>query len=378
MNILLAPDSFKDSLPAKAVADHMAKAISRVMPDAQITKIPLSDGGEGLLEALVRPLGGQFVKVKVKDPLMRAIWAHYGIIDNGQTAVIEMAVASGLELLKENERNPLITSTHGTGQLIKDALDNGCTKIIVGLGGSATNDGGMGMIKALGGKFLDHNGNSIGEGGAALERLAQIDLSQFDRRLSNCEIIAACDVTNPLTGANGASMVFGGQKGGRPEDLKQLDHNLLNYASVIKSDLGKDIKSVKGTGAAGGTALSLLAFLNAALKPGIQLIMKELQLETHIKKADLVITGEGKIDEQTLYGKTISGIASISKKNNVPVIAIAGKVDNDIGELYKLGLTAVFSIVNQPMSLQESINHTGELIESCITNIFRVIKVMYS
>jgi len=378
MKILIAPDSFKDSLSAKEVVAHIAKGILTILPKANIKQIPLSDGGEGLLEALVKPKNGQFIKVKVKDPLMRTVEANYGIIEDGKTAVIEMATASGLELLKENERNPLITSTYGTGEIINDALDKGCTKIIIGLGGSATNDGGMGMIKALGGKFPDQNRYTIDEGGAALERLAQIDLTEFDYRLKNSEIIAACDVSNPLTGPNGASVVFGGQKGGSPEDLHQLDKNLMNYGSVIKSDLGKDIKSVQGTGAAGGTAMGLLAFLDAELRPGIELITKELQLETHIKNADLVITGEGKIDQQTLYGKTIAGIAKISKEHNVPVIAIAGKVDSDIEELYELGLTAVFSIVNQPMSLQEAINNTGELIESCITNIFRVIKTVDS
>ena len=373
MNILIAPDSFKDSLSAKAVAGHIVKGIKNVLPDASITKIPLSDGGEGLLEALVRPLDGQFIKVEVKDPLMRNIEAEYGILGDGRTAVIEMATASGLELLKANERNPMITSTYGTGQLIKDALNRGCTKIIIGLGGSATNDGGMGMIKALGGKFLNKKEESIGEGGGVLKDLQRIDLSELDKRLSYCEIISACDVSNPLTGPQGASMVFGGQKGGNPQGLEELDKNLLHYASVIKSDLGKDIKTVEGTGAAGGTGMGLLSFLDAELKRGIELIIDELQLEKHIKDADVVVTGEGKIDRQTLYGKTIKGLAKIAQHHHIPVIAIAGKVDNDLEPLYQSGLTAVFSIVNQPMSLQDSISQTGELIESCVTNIFKLI-----
>jgi len=373
MNIIIAPDSFKDSLSANAVAGHIVKGIKNVLPNASITQIPLSDGGEGLLEALVRPLNGQFIKVKVKDPLMRNIEAQYGILGDGRTAVIEMATASGLELLKANERNPMITSTYGTGQLIKDALNRECTKIIIGLGGSATNDGGMGMVKALGGKFLNKHGESIGEGGGALKNLQRIDFSELDKRLSYCEIISACDVSNPLTGSQGASMVFGGQKGGNPRDLEELDKNLQHYASVIKSDLGKDIKTVEGTGAAGGTGMGLLSFLDAELKPGIELIIDELQLEKHIKDSDVIVTGEGQIDRQTLYGKTIMGLAKMAQQHHVTVIAIAGKVDNDLEPLYQAGLTAVFSIVNQPMSLQESINQTGELIESCVTNIFKLI-----
>ena len=373
MNILIAPDSFKDSLSANAVAGHIFKGIKNVLPDASITQIPLSDGGEGLLEALVRPLDGKFLRVEVKDPLMRNIEAQYGILGDGNTAVIEMATASGLELLKANERNPMITSTYGTGQLIQDALNRGCTKIIIGLGGSATNDGGIGMVKALGGKFLNKQGESIGEGGGALKDLQRIDLTELDKRLSYCEIISACDVSNPLTGPQGASMVFGGQKGGNPEDLEELDKNLLHYASIIKSDLGKDIKTVEGTGAAGGTGMGLLSFLDAELKRGIELIIDELQLEKHIKDADVVVTGEGQIDRQTLYGKTIMGLARMAQQHHVPVIAIAGKVDNDLEPLYQAGITAVFSIVNQPMSLQESISQTGELIESCVTNIFKLI-----
>ena len=318
MNILIAPDSFKDSLSAKAVAGHIVSGIKNVLPDANITQIPLSDGGEGLLEALVRPLDGQFIKVEVKDPLMRNIEAQYGILGDGNTAVIEMATASGLELLKANERNPMITSTYGTGQLIKDALNRGCTKIIIGLGGSATNDGGMGMVKALGGKFLKQLGESIGEGGGPLKDLQRIDLGEMDKRLSYCEVISACDVSNPLTGPQGASMVFGVQKGGNPEDLKELDKNLLHYASVIKSDLGKDIKTVEGTGAAGGTGMGLLSFLDAELKPGIELIIDELQLEKHIIDADVIVTGEGQIDRQTLYGKTIMGLAKMAQQHQCP------------------------------------------------------------
>ncbi len=374
MNIVVAPDSFKESLSAKAVASNIATAIAKIMPEANILQIPISDGGEGLLEALVTPSKGKLIPVKVKDPLLRNIQAHYGILGDGTTAVVEMATASGLELLKESERNPLITSTYGTGELIRDALNKGCTKIIIGVGGSATNDGGIGMIKALGGKFLNKKGVSIDEGGGALDALNQIDISELDKRLLKCEIIGACDVSNPLTGNHGASIVFGGQKGGSTLELEQLDLNLFHYASVIKSDLGMDVKEVEGTGAAGGMGAALLAFLDAKLMRGIDLIMDTLQLEAHIRNADLVVTGEGKIDRQTLYGKTITGVAKVAQKHGIPVIVIAGKIGNDIDEIYKLGVTSIFSIVNQPMTLQESMEKTDYLIQSCVMNIFRIIK----
>lgn len=375
MNILIAPDAFKDSLSAKAVASHIAKGIKKVLPDAELTQIPLSDGGEGLLEALVTPLKGKLITVKVNDPLMRPIEASYGILGDGQTAVIELAAASGLERLHPNERNPLVTSTYGTGQLVQHALDRGCKKLIIGLGGSATNDAGMGLVKALGGQFLNSQGKPIGQGGGALADLDCIDLSQLDNRLADCKVIAACDVTNPLTGPKGASHVFGRQKGGRPQDLEQLDSNLSHLATIIQTQLGKSVQTIKGTGAAGGTAMGLLTFTNAELKPGIELIMDELQMENHIKKTDLIITGEGRIDQQTLYGKTLIGIAKRAKHHRIPVIAIAGQVETDLKALYESGLTAAFAIVNQPMHLEEAIENTGILIESTVENIFRTLNI---
>ncbi|TKS56484.1 glycerate kinase [Mesohalobacter halotolerans] len=375
MNILIAPDAFKDSLSAKAVASHIAKGIKKVLPDAKLTQIPLSDGGEGLLEALVTPLKGELITVKVNDPLMRPIEASYGILGDGQTAVIELAAASGLERLHPNERNPLVTSTYGTGQLVQHALDRGCKKLIIGLGGSATNDAGMGLVKALGGQFLNSQGKPIGQGGGALADLDCIDLSQLDNRLADCKVIAACDVTNPLTGPQGASHVFGRQKGGQSQDLEQLDSNLSHLATIIQTQLGKSVQTIKGTGAAGGTAMGLLTFTNAELKPGIELIMDELQMENHIKKTDLIITGEGRIDQQTLYGKTLIGVTKKAKHHRIPVIAIAGQVETDLKAVYKCGLTAAFAIVNQPMHLGEAIENTGILIESTVENIFRTLGI---
>ena len=370
MNILVAPDSFKDSLPVSEVSRIISEAITSVIPRATIHQIPISDGGEGLLEALVTPLQGNLVTISVKGPLHRTIKATYGLIDQGQTAIIEMATASGLELLSVEERNPLITSTYGTGELIKNALDKGCTKIIIGLGGSATNDGGMGMIKALGGLFLDQHQKEIGEGGGALDTLYSIDLSGLDKRLQQVALVCACDVDNPLTGTTGASYVYAKQKGASDNMLAVLDSNLSNYAAVIKASLNKDLEHIPGTGAAGGTAMGLLAFLDATLTPGIALITELLQLEKHIKEAQLVVTGEGKIDAQTLHGKTIMGIASIAKKHGVPVLVFTGSIGHGISEIYNQGVTAIFSIVNEPMSLEKAIKNAAQLLEASVTNVF--------
>jgi glycerate kinase len=370
MNILVAPDSFKDSLSASEASRIISEAISALIPSASIRQIPISDGGEGLLEALLTPLQGTLVSVSVKDPLNRTIEASYGLLDQGKTAIIEMATASGLELLSIEERNPLITSTYGTGELIKDALDKGCTKIIIGLGGSATNDGGMGMIKALGGLFLDQKQQDIEEGGGALNTLYSIDLSGLDKRLQHIEIICACDVSNPLTGPSGASYVYAKQKGASEAMLAVLDSNLSNYATIIKATLNKDLEHIPGTGAAGGTAMSLLAFLDATLGPGITLITKLLQLEKHMKEAQLVVTGEGRIDAQTLHGKTIMGIASLAKKHSVPVLVFTGSIGQGISEIYDQGVTAIFSIINKPMSLESAIKNATQLLQASVTNVF--------
>ena len=373
MKIVVAPDSFKESLSAKGVASAISKGILKVLPSAHITQIPVSDGGEGLLDALVESLGGKRITVSVKDPIGRTIESEYGIIDKGQTAIIEMAKASGLELLHESEKAPLITSTYGTGQLIKDALDQGCSKILIGIGGSATNDGGMGMVKALGGKFKNKNGNDIESGGGALGDLHKIDLNDFDKRVFNCEFVTACDVNNPLTGTNGASFVYGAQKGGTPEQLMLLDKNLIHYASVIKKNLKIEVDNINGAGAAGGMGAALLAFFDAKLVKGIDLILQTLQLEKYIKNSDLIFTGEGKIDIQTLNGKTIAGVAEIAKRYKIPVIAVAGKLGADIEPLYDCGISAVYSILDQPMELKEAMENADVLIESLVENIMRTI-----
>ena len=377
MNIVIAPDSFKECLSATEVAKNIAKGILNVHPKAKITTLPISDGGEGLLESLVTPFGGKIISVKVKDPLERNINSHYGILKDGKTAVIELAKASGLELLNDEEKDPLITTTFGTGQLIKDALNKGCRKFIIGIGGSATNDGGAGIAKALGAKFLNANNEEIKQGGRNLNTLNRIDLSNFDARIKDCEIIVACDVTNPLTGINGASFVYGAQKGGGLEDLKKLDESLKKYAEVIKATFNKNIDSIPGAGAAGGTGAGLLTFLNAKLTNGIELILETIQLESYIKTADLVITGEGQIDNQTLNGKTIFGISKMAKKHHVPVIIITGKIGEDIEDIYNLGVTSIYSIVNQPMALSYAIKNADTLITSCSENIMRTVQYFY-
>lgn len=374
MNIVVAPDSFKECLSSKKVAKAMSRGILKVMPKAEVFEIPISDGGEGLLEAILSNTEGRLVSIEVMNPVSNPIKTTYGVLNDNKTAIIEMAKASGLELITEEEKNPLVTTTYGTGQLIKHALDQGCTKIIIGIGGSATNDGGVGLVKALGGKFLNSKGEELTDGGGILGQLYRIDISKLDKRISDCEILVACDVSNPLTGPNGASWVYGKQKGGSNEDLELLDKNLSHYAAVIKRDLGIDISDVPGSGAAGGTGAALMAFLKADLVHGIEMILKTIEIEKYIEKADLVLTGEGKIDEQTLNGKTIMGITSMAKKHNVPVIVLSGKVGDKIERIYEMGVCGIYSIVNKPMKLSEAISGAATLIEDCTMNIMRTIQ----
>ena len=374
MNIVVAPDSFKECLSSKKVAKAMSRGILKVMPKAEVFEIPISDGGEGLLEAILSNTEGRLVSIEVMNPVSNPIKTTYGVLNDNKTAIIEMAKASGLELITEEEKNPLVTTTYGTGQLIKHALDQGCTKIIIGIGGSATNDGGVGLVKALGGKFLNSKGEELTDGGGILGQLYRIDISKLDKRISDCEILVACDVSNPLIGPNGASWVYGKQKGGSNEDLELLDKNLSHYAAVIKRDLGIDISGVPGSGAAGGTGAALMAFLKADLVHGIELILKTIEIEKYIEKADLVLTGEGKIDEQTLNGKTIMGITSMAKKHNVPVIVLSGKVGDKIERIYEMGVCGIYSIVNKPMKLSEAISGAATLIEDCTMNIMRTIQ----
>jgi len=375
MKIVIAPDSFKESLSALEAAIAIEKGFKRQFPDAKYVKVPMADGGEGTVQSLVDATGGGIFLKKVTGPLGEPVEAFFGILGNKTTAVIEMAAASGLHLVPFDKRNPLITSTRGTGELIVAALDYGVNHIIIGIGGSATNDGGAGMAKALGVRFLDQNGQEIGEGGGALGDLASIDLADLDTRLKNVSIEVACDVDNPLIGERGASAIFGPQKGATPEMVAQLDQNLGHVAAIIERDLGKKIKDVSGAGAAGGLGGGLLAFLPAELKRGVEIVIEATGLSRLVQDADLVITGEGKIDGQTIFGKTPIGVAKAAKKFGVPVVAIAGNIAKDAEIVHDYGIDAVFSIVPGVVLLEDAFTHAAEYVERTAANIAAVWKM---
>jgi len=353
MKIVIAPDSFKGSLTAMEVSDAIEQGIREIFPEAKIVKIPMADGGDGTVQCLVNATGGKILREKVTGPLGDEVWASYGILGDKKTAVIEMAEASGLTLVPENRRNPLITTTYGTGQLIKFALDQGCRKMIIGIGGSATNDGGAGMVQALGAKLLDKDEEEIGFGGGELKKVFRINTEYLDSRLSETKVLIASDVSNPLCGPKGAARVYGPQKGATPEMIKKLDESLVYFAEIIKRDLNKDIKDIPGAGAAGGLGASLIAFLDAELRPGIEIMIEIVKLERAIKDADLVVTGEGKIDSQTIYGKAPIGVAKIAKKYNVPVIAVAAIIGDDADIVHQYGIDNLIKVSEPPMGLAE-------------------------
>jgi glycerate kinase len=366
MKIVVAPDSFKGSLTAVEVADAIGQGVREIFPEAEIVKIPMADGGDGTVQCLVNATGGEILKEKVTGPLGNEVLASYGILGDKKTAVIEMAEASGLTLVPENKRNPLITTTYGTGQLIKAGLDRGCRKMIIGIGGSATNDGGAGMVQALGVKLLDREGKEIGFGGGELKKILRIDTKYLDNRLSETTVLIASDVSNPLCGPKGASRIYGPQKGATPEIIEQLDESLAYFAEIIKRDLNKDVKDVPGAGAAGGLGASLIAFLDAELRPGIEIIIEIVKLEQVIKDADLVITGEGKIDSQTIYGKAPIGVAKIAKKYNIPVIAVAAIIGDDANIVHQHGIDNLIKVSEPPMSLTEPKSKKVWLIKKSI------------
>ena len=361
MKIVVAPDSFKGSLTAVEVSDAIEQGIREIFPEAEIVKIPMADGGDGTVQCLVNATEGKILREKVAGPLGDEILASYGILGDKKTAVIEMAEASGLTLVPENKRNPLITTTYGTGQLIKFALDQGCRKMIIGIGGSATNDGGSGMVQALGAKLLDKDGEEIGFGGGELKKVFRIDTKHLDNRLSEAKVLIASDVSNPLCGPKGAARVYGPQKGATAEVIEELDESLAYFADIIKRDLNKDVKDIPGAGAAGGLGASLMAFLDAELRPGIDIVIEIVKLERAIKGADLVITGEGKIDSQTIYGKAPIGVAKIAKKYNVPVVAIAAIIDDDADIVHQHGIDTLIKVsdptvkIDTPKSEKKSI-----------------------
>lgn len=370
---VLAPDSFKESMTAKEVCAAMEKGIKKAVPDAVCIQVPMADGGEGTVQSLVDATGGIIYRQTVTGPLGQPVKAHFGILGDGETGVIEMAAASGIHLVAKEMKNPLLTTTFGTGELMKACLDKGVKKIIIGIGGSATNDGGAGMAQALGVNFLDEVGGPLGFGGGALGRLAKVDISQTDPRLKDTAVFIASDVTNPLCGPEGASCVFGPQKGATPEMAETLDRNLAHYAAVLKEQVGKDIKDVPGAGGAGGLGAGLLAFTKAQLKRGIELVIEYTGLEDKVKEADFVLTGEGGIDFQTQYGKTPYGVAQAAKKHGKTVIAVAGYVGEGIDILYEKGIDAIFGILPQAMCLEEALKTGQKNIETTTENIARLL-----
>lgn len=373
MRILIAPDSYKNALSALEVAKSLKSGLQKVFQDAEFEILPMADGGEGTVEALIDATQGQMIKTPVCDPLMRPIESSFGITGDGVTAVIEMASASGIQLITSGERNPWITTTYGTGELILAALDRGCRDIILGIGGSATNDCGMGMAAALGVKFLDHAGNSVGPGGGMLAEVTRIDISGLDNRIKETKIMVACDVTNPLTGPDGAAHVYGPQKGADPEMVNKLDSNLKKFSDLIMEQLGKDVEQIPGAGAAGGLGAGLIAFLDGELVEGVPVIAAKTGLDEAVAKADIVITGEGGIDFQTQFGKTPYGVAQVAKKHGKPVIAVAGTIGKGVDELYSKGIDAVISILDRPLSLEEAIEETPSLLEATGERIGRLL-----
>ncbi len=371
MKIIIAPDSFKESLTAMEVANAIETGFKQVFADAQYIKLPMADGGEGTVQSLVDATQGEIVNCTVTGPLGEPVSGFYGLMGDGDTAIIEMAAASGLHLVPAAQRNPLVTTTYGTGELIKSVLDKGVKHIIVGIGGSATNDGGIGMAQALGIRLLDQQGNELGYGGGELDKLATIDMSGLDARLKDVRLEVACDVDNPLCGEKGASRVFGPQKGATPDMVAQLDANLSHYGDIIFQQLGVDVKPMAGAGAAGGLGAALLGLLNAQLRPGIDIVMDAVKLTELVADADLVITGEGRIDSQTIHGKTPIGVARAAKQFNLPVIGIAGCLADDCGVVHdhEHPIDAVFAVVNRSVDLPTALAEAKQNIELTSRNI---------
>lgn len=375
MKIVIAPDSFKESLTAMEAAHAIEQGFKEIYPEAEYKKIPMADGGEGTVQSLVDATGGKIVEATVTGPLGDSVNAFFGVLGDGKTAVIEMAAASGIHLVPKEARNPLLTTTQGTGELILAALDLGVDHIIIGIGGSATNDGGAGMVKALGARLLNKENQEIGPGGGALADLAAIDVTHLDQRLQKVNIEVACDVDNPLCGPNGASRIFGPQKGATPDMVDILDANLAHYADILEKQLGKPFRDTPGAGAAGGLGGGLLAFLSADLKRGVEIVLNAVRFDEHVQNADLVITGEGRMDSQTIHGKTPFGVAKSAKKYDIPVIGIAGSITTECNVLYQNGFDALFSIVPGAIPLEEALEQAPLLMQLTARNIAAIMKL---
>ncbi|VEJ21227.1 glycerate kinase [Neisseria animaloris] len=372
MKIVIAPDSFKESLSALQAAEAIEAGFRKVLPDAEYVKVPMADGGEGTVQSLVDATQGRLVETEVTAPLGNPVKAALGISGDGQTAIIEMAAASGLHLVPPSQRNPLKTTSYGTGELIQAALKHGIDKIILGIGGSATNDGGAGMLQALGVKLLDEKNRAIGFGGGNLHRLARIDLAESEGRLKNITIEVACDVDNPLCGSFGASSVFGPQKGATPQMVADLDRALRHFAKIVKRDTGIDILTPAGAGAAGGMGGGLLVLPNVVLKSGVQIVTETVKLAEILRDADLVITGEGRMDAQSIRGKTPIGVAKTAKVYGKPVIALVGCLGDGYEAVYGYGIDAVFPILRNSGSLADALANGYENLLSAAQNAARL------
>jgi len=373
MKIVIAPDSFKDSLSAEKVADAIAAGLADVMPHAQLIKCPMADGGEGTVEAIVAAGNGQLRRNHVQGPLGAPVEAHWGWLPDSHTAIIEMAEASGLQLLKPEQRNACITSTFGTGELIKAALDAGARRVILAIGGSATNDAGAGALQALGLGLFDAQGNHLPRGGLALAHVARIELSGLDPRLAEVRFEIAADVNNPLCGEHGASAIFGPQKGASAEQVRLLDQALGHFADHCANVLPKDVRHEPGSGAAGGLGFAAKAFFGAQFRAGVEVVAELVGLAEAVKGADLVITGEGRFDAQTLRGKTPFGVASIARAEGVPVVVLAGTLGEGYQALYEHGINAAFAIASGPMTLQDACARAAPLLTDRARDIARLL-----
>ena len=375
LKILIAPDSFKNSLPSVEACEAIAEGVLQVFPHAEIIKIPMADGGEGTVDAILPAMNGKKIPVMVHDPLMRPVESFLGISGDGETAIIEMAAASGIERLSPAEQDPWITTTYGTGELIKKALDLGCRKIIIGIGGSATVDGGCGMAQALGIRFLDKQGNSVPKGGQGLKKIARIDMDNLDKRVLEAEILIASDVENVLLGPSGAAYVYGPQKGADGAMVKKLDEGLKKLADQIKQTIKTDISAIPGSGAAGGLGAGFMAFLQAKVRKGFEVVSEITRLEKWVENADMIITGEGKIDFQTTFGKTPAGVATLARKYQKPLIAFAGTLGQNWQELLQEGFYAIIPIADNPMNMETSLQNAKQLLRDASARTFRLIKL---
>lgn len=378
MKITIAIDSFKGSLSTFRAGEAIAEGAKAVYPDADVSICPMADGGEGTVDAIIGAMGGEMVEVTVCNPLGKPIKSSYGVIPDSQTAIIEMSAAAGITLIDEKERNPLNTTTYGVGEMIADAIAKGCRKFVVGIGGSATNDGGVGMLQALGFEFLDANGNQTALGGKALESIKEIRTEKALAALEDCTFCIACDVKNPLCGEQGCSAVYGPQKGATPEMIKEMDKWLESYAELTKKVNPDSDKNIPGTGAAGGLGFAFLSYLNGKLESGVDLVIRETELEKYIKEADVVVTGEGRLDGQSYMGKAPIGVAKLAKKHKKTVIAFSGCVTEDAVLCNEHGIDAYFPILQKPCSLAEAMDEENAYrnLKATSQQVFRLIKAV--